>query len=119
MNKMNFRERLALLDDAHIVLLGNHELIDFIRIDILLEQHWDYPSMYLHLFDEEWEGDDLNEVELMLIYPKLRSKLETFGFDDLYYFFELYADRELVLRELMYLDKEARQNLLDSLDEQD
>lgn len=37
---MNFRERLEQLDDQTIVALGNHELIDFSRIDILLEQTW-------------------------------------------------------------------------------
>ena len=112
---MNFRERLEELDDQTIVALGNHELIDFIRIDILLEQTWDYSSYLINLFDEEWDGDDSDETELIQLYPTLRSRFEKFSEDRLYEVFELYANRELVLRELMYLDKEARQNLLDSL----
>lgn len=112
---MNFRERLEQLDDQTIVALGNHELIDFIRIDILLEQTWDYFSYLLNLFGEEWDGDDSDETELIQLYPILRSHFEEFSEDRLYDVFELYADRELVLRELMYLDKESRQNLLESL----
>jgi hypothetical protein len=112
---MNFREQLELLDDQTIVALGNHELIDFIRIDILLEQTWDYYSYFINLFDVEWDGDDSEESELIVLYSILRSRFEQFSEDRLYDVFELYADRDLVLRELMYLDKEARQNLLDSL----
>jgi hypothetical protein len=112
---MNFREQLELLDDQTIVALGNHELIDFIRIDIMLEQTWDYYSYFINLFDEEWDGDDSQESELIVLYPILRSRFEQFSEDRLYDVFELYADRDLALRELMYLDKEARQHLLDSL----
>lgn len=110
---MNFREILEQLDDHIIAELGNYELIDFIRIDILLEQQWDYPEFMEYLFDEEW--DEYDDLECMLIYPKLRSKLESFDEDELYDFFNVFANRELVLRELMYLDKEARQNLLDNI----
>jgi len=110
---MNFRERLDQLDDHIIVELGNYELIDFIRIEILLEQQWDYPEFMEYLFDQEW--DEYDELESIFIYPKLRSKLESFDEDELYDFFNVFANRELVLRELMYLDKEARQNLLDNI----
>lgn len=110
---MNFREQLEVLDDHIVAELGNYELIDFIRIEILLEQRWDYTEFMEYLFDEEWDEED--EIEAVLIYPKLRSKLESFNEDELYDFFGLFANKELVLRELMFLDKEARQNLLDNL----
>lgn len=110
---MNFRERLEGLDRETIAWLGNHELIDFIRIEILLEQHWDYPDFMTNLFDEDW--DEYDDLECILIYPKLRSKFEEMDEFEFCDFFAVFANEDLVLNELMYLDKEARQNLLDNI----
>lgn len=110
---MNFREQLEKLDRETIVWLGNHELIDFIRIEILLEQFWDYPDFMTNLFNEDWDEDDT--LECLLIYPRLKSKLEVLDEDELCEFFAEFACEELVLNELMHLDMEARRNLLDNL----
>ena len=112
MKKINFREHLEELDRSTLVWLGNHELIDFIRIDILLDQHWDYPNYMCNFFDEDWDGD---ELDAMLLYPKLRSKFESLDDDELYDYFAEFANEELVINELMFLDKEQRENLLDNI----
>ena len=112
MKEINFRERLEQLDRTTLVWLGNYELIDFIRIDLLLSQHWDYSNYMCNLMDEDWDGD---ELEAMMIYPQLRSKFESLSEDELYDYFTEFADEELVINELMFLDKEARQNLLDNI----
>jgi len=65
-----------------------------------------------NLLDEDWDGD---ELEAMLIYPQLRSKFESLSEDELYDYFYEFADEELVINELMFLDKESRQNLLDNI----
>ena len=62
--------------------ITNYELIDFIRIELLLEQKDDYPDYMLNLFGLDW---DEGELEAMIIYPKIRSKFESMEenkFDD-------------------------------------
>lgn len=110
--KINFREVLEGLDRTTLMWAANHELIDFIRIDILLDQLGDYCNYMANLFDEEWDED---ELEAMLIYPRLRSKFESLDDDELDGYFESFAWEERVIDELMFLDKDARMSLLNSL----
>ena len=108
----NFREILEKQDRTTLMWLANHELIDFIRIDVLLDQLGDYSDYMGNLFDEEWDED---ELEAMLIYPRLRSKFESMDDDELDSYFENFAWEERVIDELMFLDKDARINLLENL----
>ena len=109
---MNFRQRLEELDRTTLVWLGNHELIDFIRIDVLLDQTENYCDYMCNLFNEDWDED---ELEAIMIYPKLRSKFESLSENELCSYFAEFADEDRVLDELMFLDKEQRENLLDNI----
>ena len=109
---MNFREQLEKLDRERLLWLANYELIDFIRIELLLEQKDDYPDYMLNLFGLDW---DEGELEAMIIYPKIRSKFESMEENEFDDFFAHFAWEESVIDELMFLDKEARENLLENL----
>ncbi len=108
----NFRTILEELDRDRLVWLANYELIDFIRIEVLLEQKENYPDFMLNLFDIDW---DEGELEAMIIYPKLRSKFESMEENEFADFFAHFVWEESVIDELMFLDKEARENLLENL----
>jgi len=112
MAQSNFRDVLENLDRTTLMWVANHELIDFIRINVLLDQLGDYCNYMGNLFDEEWDED---ELEAMLIYPRLKSKFESLDHDELDSYFESFAWEERVIDELMFLDKDARMNLLESL----
>jgi hypothetical protein len=112
MNENNFRIKLEQLDRTTLMWVANHELIDFIRVDVLLDQLGDYCDYMCNLFDEDWDED---ELEAMLIYPRLKSKFESLDDDELDSYFENFAWEERVLDELMHLDKDARMNLLENL----
>ena len=112
MNSINFRTRLEQLDRTTLMWLANHDLIDFIRIDVLLDQLGDYCNYMCNLFDEDWDED---ELQAMLIYPKIRGKFESLDDDELDSYFEHFAWEERVIDELMYLDKDARENLLEHI----
>tara|TARA_B110000503_G_C7091807_1_gene389762 strand:- start:520 stop:870 length:351 start_codon:yes stop_codon:yes gene_type:complete len=110
--KINFREVLEGLSRVKLMWVANYELIDFIRVDVLLDQHNDYTDYMCNLFDEDWDGD---ELEAMTIYPKLKSKFESLNDDELDGYFEQFAWEERTIDELMFLDKDARSNLLENL----
>jgi len=109
----NFRAILEELDREKLVWLANYELIDFIRIELLLEQKEDYPDFMLNLFDIDWDEDELEAVK---IYPELRSKFESMDEEEFQDFFAHFAWQESVIDELMFLDKDARENLLENID---
>jgi hypothetical protein len=112
LEKTNFREVLESLQREKLMWVANHELIDFIRIDVLLDQYGDYSDYMCNLFDEDWDED---ELEAMVIYPKLRSKFESLSEDELDSYFEQFAWEEGAIDALMFLDKDARSNLLENL----
>jgi len=110
--KMNFRTVLEGLDRDTLMWLANHDLIDFITIDVLLDQYVDYSNYMCNLFDEDWDED---ELEAMKKYPKLKSKFDSLNDDELAGYFEDFAWEERTIDELMFLDKDARSNILENL----
>lgn len=112
MNKINFRLQLEQLDRGRLLSVACVELIDFIKIDILLDQYCVYCDYMFNLLGVDWDED---EFEAIKIYPELRNAFESLDDEELDSYFTEFAWAERVIDELMFLDKEARDNLLENI----
>lgn len=107
---MDFKTELEKVSRDEIAEIGNHDLMDFIKIDLLLKQEFDYPEIIEDLFDEEWDEID---VDLTPIRNRIKEKLTSFSNQELYDFFNRYACKDFVIDELMQFNHEQKQEILE------
>ncbi len=69
------------------------------RIEVLLEQDWDYYDFLVNLTDKEEEPDDY-----IVVYPEIRSALEELDEESLLHFYMNWVREERVIDELLFLD---------------
>lgn len=81
------------------------------RIEVLLEQDWDYYDYLINLTDKEEEPDDY-----IVLYPEIRSALEDLDEESLLHFYMNWVREDRVIDELLFLDEEARISLLENFD---
>jgi hypothetical protein len=81
------------------------------RIEVLLEQDWDYYDFLVNLTNKEEEPDDY-----ILVYPEIRSALEELDEESLLHFYMNWVREERVIDELMFLDEDTRIRLLENFD---
>ena len=81
------------------------------RIEVLLEQDWDYYDFLVNLTDKEEEPDDY-----ILLYPEIRSALEELDDEPLLHFYMNWVRDERLIDELLFLDEDARISLLENFD---
>ena len=81
------------------------------RIEVLLEQDWDYYDFLVNLTDKEEEPDDY-----ILLYPEIRSALEELDEEVLLHFYMNWVREDRVIDELLFLDEDARISLLENFD---
>ena len=105
-----FQEKLATLVIEDIVEIANHELIDELKREILLEQEDEYRNYLMHLFDKEVEGKITKEV-----LDKIKKSINQLKNDDLYDFFSRFAYPEFIIPELLYIKGENRKVIIDRL----
>ena len=81
-----FQKKLEKLTIEDIVEVANHELIDEIKREILIEQENEYHNYLMHLFNEEEEGEITRDV-----LDKIKRSINQLRNDDLYNFFSRFA----------------------------
>jgi hypothetical protein len=81
------------------------------RIEVLLEQDWDYYDFLVNLTDKEEEPDDY-----IILYSEIRSALEQIDEESLLHFYMNWVSEDRVIDELLFLDEEARISLLENFD---
>ena len=81
------------------------------RIEVLLEQDWDYYDFLVNLTDKEEEPEDY-----ILLYPEIRSALEELDEESLLHFYMNWVRDERLIDELLFLDEDARISLLENFD---
>lgn len=110
LSDQDYREILESTDVESLNDLAAHSLMDFIKIDLLLEQIPEYPNYIGNIFDEDWD-DEVNEE----IKAKVKSGLEAMDEDELNSFFRHFAYKHNVIEELMQLTDENREFVVENL----
>lgn len=105
-----FQEKLEKLTIEDIVEIANHELIDEIKREILLEQEDEYSNYHIYLFDKETEGKITKDV-----LDKIKRSINQLRNDDLYMFFSKFAYPEFIITELSYTIGENRELIMNRI----
>ena len=108
---IGFRTFLETLNWHQLYWTSRYDIHPEVMIDVLLEQEWDYCDYLYNLRGIEDEPDDY-----ILLYPEIRSALEELDEDSLLHFYMNWVSEKRVIDELMFLDEDARVNLLENFD---
>ena len=109
---IGFRTFLETLTWHQLYWTSRYDIHPEVMIDVLLEQDWDYYDFLQNLKGEEVEEPD----DYIVLYPEIRSALEELDEEVLLHFFMNWVSEERVIDELMFLDDDARVNLLENFD---
>jgi hypothetical protein len=106
-----FRAFLETLTWHELYWTSRYDIHPEVMIEVLLEQDWDYYDYLINLTDKDEEPDDY-----IVLYPEIRSALEELDEESLLHFYMNWVSDERVIDELMFLDEDARINLLENFD---
>jgi hypothetical protein len=108
-NNTTFKTTLESLDRGILMWVARYNLNELTMVDLLLEQNDDYPDYLFNLTGEE------RDEEPIMLYPEVRSLLETIEEEELFGLFGAFVWSGAVIDELMSLDEEAREEVLENV----
>lgn len=105
-----FREILENTDQQSLNDLAAHVLVDFLKIELLLNQTEEFPNYMGNLFNEDWDDEVIDDIR-----SKVKSAFEAMEEGELNSFFKHFAYNHNVVEELMELTDENREFVIENL----
>ena len=106
----NFRMRLEAAKRVDLLRIANYNIIEFVKIDLLLKQYDDYPDFMTNIFNLNWDEEDA-----IIVYPELLVAFEAMEESELNSYFSEFAWKESVINALMHTDDDSRIEILENL----